>query len=617
MIFGEVASQGLARGTAVVYDYVDAPPITCRVIAESEVAQEIARFDAAVAATERDMIAVGRQAEQKHGKDSAAIWAAQLAFLRDPLLRETVHTLCTTKKQNVEAALSEAIATLTATFARLASPYFRERAADLRDVGNRLQQALAQRECPPLPVCADGSVLIARELLPSVILQLDEKAICGVVVEQGGQTAHATILARARGIPLLINVPNATKLIRSGDPIIVDGLAGRIFLHASEPIQREYDRLEADRQAHKSTLNDLIPLPAVTTDQVAVTLCANIGKVADAMSAASVNADGAGLYRTEFVFLAQDHFPLEDEQYKMYRAAAESLHPREVVIRVLDIGSDKLLSYFPLAWEANPSLGHRGIRLLLAHPEILHVQLRAILRLSATHPVSILLPMVGGMEDLRAATEVIERAKAELATAGLPFNPNIQVGVMIETPAAVILAGRLAREADFLSVGTNDLVQYLLTTDRTSPEVAAYYEPLHPAVLAALASVVAAARKNGKRVSICGEMAGNPACTGLLLGLGFRNLSVNPSELLEIKNAIRSISLEQANHLAQHLMGLDTVQAVKEALRAANAGTAGAGDRERGPKSEVGGPRSEVEGTGDRRQGAGRGAEVRGRRSEV
>lgn len=578
MIFGEVASPGLAHGIAVVCDCLDSPPVARRVINESEVAREIERFDAAVAATDNDLIAVGQQAGQKHGQDETAILGTQRAMLLDPLLRETVCTLCTTKKLNVEAALSEAISTLTAAFARLANPYFQERAADLRDVGSRLQRVLTLRERPPLPSFAEGTVLVTRELLPSVIVQLDEKSVCGVVVEQGGQTAHATILARARGIPLLINVPNATKIISSGDPVIVDGLAGRIFLHAPEPIQREYGQLEADQQAHKSTLNDLIPQPAVTTDHVAITLCANIGKVADAVAAASLNADGAGLYRTEFVFLAQDHFPLEDEQYKLYRAAAESLKPREVVIRVLDIGSDKLLTYFPLAREANPSLGQRGIRLLLAHPEIFQVQLRAILRLSATHPVSILLPMVGGMEDLHAAKEAIERAKTDLAAAGLPFNPNIRVGAMIETPAAVILAGRLAREVDFLSVGTNDLVQYLLTTDRTSPEVATYYEPLHPAVLAALASVASAARMNGKSISVCGEMAGNPAFTGLLLGLGFRNLSVNPIELLEIKNAIRSISIQQANRLAHRLMELDTIQAVKEALRAANAEQTKPGD---------------------------------------
>ncbi|MFA7172093.1 MAG: phosphoenolpyruvate--protein phosphotransferase [Kiritimatiellia bacterium] len=566
MIFGEVASQGMARGSAVVCDCTAETPIARHVIDENEVAQEIERFDAAVSAAEEKMLEVQQKTGRENGHDEAAIFEAHIALLHDPSLRETVSALCQTSKLNVEAAVSEAIKTLSAAFARLDNPYFHERAADLRDIGNRLQQALAKDELPSIPDFPNGTVLVTRELLPSVIMQLDEGAVCGMIVEQGGQTAHATILARARGIPMLIRVPNATETIDTGDQIIVDGLAGRVFINATPQIQREYDRLEADLQAHKSALRELIDLPSATQDNTPIKLCANVGKGADAVTAASVNADGVGLYRTEFLFLAQDDFPSEEEQYKMYLATTERLKPREVAIRVLDIGSDKLLSYFPLAWEANPSLGCRGIRLLLAHPEILNIQLRAILRLSATHPVSILFPMVGGLEDLRAAKAAIQRAKAALATEGQPFNPEIRVGAMIETPAAVILAERLAQEVDFLSIGTNDLVQYLLATDRTSSEVAAYYEPLHPAVLAALASVAAVAKKRGVNVSICGEMAGNPAYTKLLIGLGFHNLSVNPGEILEIKNAIRSTNLQAAEKLARQVLKLGTVQEVKERL---------------------------------------------------
>ncbi len=572
MVFGEVASSGVARGTAVVCDCWEATPIARHVIDESEVSKELERFDAAVCAAEIEMAALQQKVGQDIGKNEAAIFEAHIALLHDPSLRRTVSALCATSKLNVEAAVSEAIETLSAAFAAMANPYFRERAADLRDIGNRLQQALAKDELLKIPSFPDGTILVTRELLPSVIVQLDEKVVCGVVVEQGGQTAHATILARARGIPLLIHVPDATKTIHTGDQIIVDGLAGRVFINAAPNIRREYDRLEADLQAHKTALRELIDLPSVTQDNVPIKLCANIGKVADAVTAASVNADGAGLYRTEFVFLAQDDFPTEEEQYKIYRVTTDRLKPREVVIRVLDIGSDKLLPYFPLAQEVNPSLGRRGIRLLLAHPEIFDVQLRAILRLSATHPVSILFPMVGGLEDLRAAKEAIERVKAALSAEGKPFNPDIRVGAMIETPAAVILAGRLAREVDFLSIGTNDLVQYLLTTDRTSSEVSSYYEPLHPAVLAALASIAAAAKAKGISVSICGEMAGNPAYTLLLLGLGFRSLSVNPGELLEIKNTIRSINLQQADQLAKHVLELGTIHEVKECLRDALSG---------------------------------------------
>ena len=245
-------------------------------------------------------------------------------------------------------------------------------------------------------------------------------------------------------------------------------------------IRREYDRLEADLQAHRTALKGLIDLPAVTQDGVVIKLCANIGKIGDAVAAATLNADGVGLYRTEFVFLVQDHFPSEQEQYQMYRATADRLKPREVVIRALDIGSDKLLPYFPLPREVNPSLGCRGTRLLLANPEILHAQLRAILRLSATHPVSILFPMIGGMEELLAAKAVIESVKASLTVEHQPFNPRIPVGAMIETPAAAIMTGRLAQEVDFFSVGTNDLVQYLLTTDRTSSEMTSLLRTVSP-----------------------------------------------------------------------------------------------------------------------------------------
>lgn len=568
MLLGEAASLGIARGTAVVCGCVQSVPAPLRTVGEADAQDEIARFDAAVLAAEEGLMHLQRGVEQRRGKQEAAIFEAQIALLRDPSLREKVCDLCTTEHLNVEAALGEAVELLSATFARMKNPVFRERAADLRDVAQRLAEALSEVEAQPGPPhVPDGTVLVARELLPSVIAQLDGQTIRGVVVEQGGHTAHSTILARARDIPLLIHVPDATEAIRTGDPLIVDGLAGRVFINPAPEIEREYDRLEAELKAHKTALKSLIDLPATTRDGTVIKLAANLGKTADAVSAAAVNADGAGLYRTEFVFLAQDHFPPEEEQYRMYRATADRLKPREVVIRVLDIGSDKLLSYFPLAWEANPSLGCRGTRLLLAHPKILHVQLRAILRLSATHPVSLLFPMVGGLEDLRAAKAAIERAKASLADENESFNPGIRIGAMIETPAAAMLAERLAREVDFLSIGTNDLVQYLLATDRTSNEVAAYYEPLHPAVLQALEGVAKAADAQGIPVSICGEMAGNPAFTKLLIGLGFRSLSVNPGELLEIKNAVRSILLQEAENFAKRILRLDTVQEIKDGLR--------------------------------------------------
>jgi phosphotransferase system enzyme I (PtsI) len=568
MIFGEVASSGLARGPAFVFKHIEEVAVPRRTIDAGEALLEMKRFDEAIVTVEQDLLRLRDEVLREVGKQEALIFEAQILIAQDPSLRHAVSTACLVDKRNVEAAVEAAFEQSAALFGRLKNPYFRERAADLGEVEKRVLDVLSKRSRDEVPVLPEGGIVVASQLLSSVMAQLDSRTIRGLIVEKGGQTAHATILARARGIPLLIHVTDATKTIRSGDQLIVDGLAGRVFVNPNAVILREYDRLGADLRAHQSALKELIGVPAMTRDGVTIKLSANIGKLADAVVAASLNADSAGLYRTEFVFLAQDRFPSEDEQYRLYRATAERLSPREVVIRVLDIGSDKLLPYFPFPAEANPSLGRRGTRLLLAHPEILRTQLRAILRVSATHAVSILFPMIGGVEDLLAAKVAIEGAMADLTADHQVFNPRVPVGAMIETPAAAIMVGRLAQEVDFFSVGTNDLVQYLLTTDRTSSEMASYYEPLHPAVLQMLAAVSAAARAKNKSVSICGEIAGNPAFTQLLLGLGFRSLSVNPGELLEVKRAIRATFIPHAERLAMKILELGTIREIKECLRA-------------------------------------------------
>jgi phosphoenolpyruvate-protein phosphotransferase len=434
-------------------------------------------------------------------------------------------------------------------------------------VGKRLIDHLVMNLEPCIPILLGGCVLVASELLASVVAQLEGHGVRGLIVEKGGLTAHATILARALGLPMLVQVPEATKQIRAGDLLIVDALAGRAFINPKPEILQRYDRLEADLQAHQSALKGLIDLPTVTRDGTGIKLCANIGQSAEAVAAANVKADGVGLYRTEFLFLVQEYFPSEEEQYQFYRTTAEHLQPGETVIRVLDIGSDKPLPYFPLTRETNPALGCRGTRLLLAHPAVLHTQLRAILRLSASHPVSILLPMIGGMDELRAAKAAVESVKAELAVAGQPFNPRIPIGVMIETPSTAILIGQLAGEVDFFSVGTNDLVQYLLAADRESDEMASAYEPLHAAVLQVLSTLATVAKAKGKPICLCGEIAGDPAFTALLLGLGFRSFSVGPGKLLEIKHAIRSTSLHEAGVLADKVLSLSSTQEIKAHMR--------------------------------------------------
>jgi len=567
MILGEVASSGLARGRALLCDCAKQTVVPRRQVSEAEALKEIERFDAAVSAAEGKLLEVQESVRRSLGKAEAEIFEAQILLMRDATLRDAVRDLCLEKRINVEAALDEAINHLMDLFSRLADPYFRERGADLRDVGKRLLNHLAQNQSPTLPTSPDGCVLVTSDLLASVAAQLEGRGVRGLIVEKGGLTAHATILARALNIPMLVQVAEATNRIRAGDLLIVDGLAGRIFINPKQEILRKYDQLEADLQIHQSALKGLIDLPAVTRDGAEIKLCANIGQTADAVAAANVKADGAGLYRTEFIFLVQDHFPSEEEQYQFYHTTAEHLQPGETVIRVLDIGSDKPLPYFPLGREANPSLGRRGTRLLLAHPTVLHTQLRAILRLSASHPVAILLPMIGGMDELRAAKAALENVKAELIVADQPFNPHIPLGAMIETPSAAILIGQLAGEVDFFSVGTNDLVQYLLAADRMNGEPASPYEPLHPAVLQVLATLVTVAKAKGKPICLCGEIASDPAYTTLLLGLGFRSFSVSPVRLLEIKHAIRSTGLSEAEELAGKVLQLHSTRDIKAYLK--------------------------------------------------
>lgn len=567
MIFGEVAAPGAASGPAVVCACAAPIAVTRRTMDDEEAGNEMRRFDAAVSKAARELLDLQRGIEQQVGSHAAAIFAAHSLILRDATLREEIAAVCLAEKVNIEVAVEKVIGRLAGLFDQMESSHFRARAADFRDVGNRLLNILVGGREQAIPALPEGSIIVTNEVLPSLITQLERHAIQGLVLERGGQTAHAIILARSLGIPALIQVQDATKRIRTGDHIIVDGVAGRVFVNPSQPIIREYEKLKEDLRVHRHALEGLVKLPSVTPDRVRIKLLINAGKVADALAVEALSADGIGLYRTEFIFMVQDRFPTEDEQYQMYRAAADRVMPREMVIRVLDLGSDKRLPYFPRPHEDNPSLGRRGIRLLLEHPEILRTQLRAILRLSPTHPVSVLFPMIGDVEELLAARSALENARAELATEGLPCNHRVRVGAMIETPSAVILAKRLVQHVDFLSIGTNDLVQYLLTTDRTSSEMASYYEPLHPAILQALSSLATIAKAEGKDITICGEMAGNPAYTVLLLGLGFRSLSLSSSELLEVKSVIRSTRIDRAESLAAKILALSTVREIKSCLR--------------------------------------------------
>lgn len=377
---------------------------------------------------------------------------------------------------------------------------------------------------------------------------------------------HAAILARSLGIPVVSDIREATSTITTGDLLIVDGSAGLVFINPNESIVQEFVNLERDFRAARETMKALVDLPACTRDGVTVKLLANIGKTADMEAALLFKADGIGLFRTEFGFLIRDHFPTEEDQYGILKNVAEQFHPRPVAVRLLDLGADKGLAYFPLAQTQNPALSERGIRLMLQHRNILESQLRAILRVSSDHPVSILIPMVAGLEEVREVRRLLDSVKESFKSKGRRFNPSIRLGVMIETPAAALMVGELAREVDFFSLGTNDLVQYILVADRGDPAMEPYYRPAHPALLRIIRSVTKAIDPETKDLAICGEIAGDPFYVELLLGLGLRCFSVVPTEILEVKNIVRSVSLAEAKKMARQALTMSTALEVENFL---------------------------------------------------
>lgn len=566
LIKGIAVSPGIVRAEAFVVGDAASLAVPRRAIAEADVGAELAKFEAALREAEATLDALRAEVSAKIGPRESEIFAAQMLLLRDPMFVNEVTGHIQNDLRNVEAVVAAVVDRFSQMFEGIADPLLRERAGDMRDVGRRVLDSLLKRpETLPFTF-PPGVILVVPELAPSTTARLDLRGVRAVVTERGGKTSHASILMRSLRIPAVVAVKDATHRIHSGDPLILDGLSGALFLHPGSAVIEEYARLEADFHIQENALKAYLDRPAQTQDGATIRVFANIGKSADVEAAVLFNADGIGLFRTEFSFLVRDHFPTVEEHFEIYAYLAKRMHPREVVIRVLDIGSDKTPVYFQLTREENPSLGLRGTRLLLKHPDILEAQLRAILRVSVGHPVAVLFPGIAGREEIMGAKEILERAKRRLGREGIAFNGALRVGAMIELPSAAILVTRILREVDFVSLGTNDLTQYILAADRSSSEMAEHYRAIHPAVLQTIKHVIACARSAGKDVTICGAMAGDPARTALLVGLGARQLSVSPGDILEIKRALGRITLAEAERLAADVLELDTVNEIEARL---------------------------------------------------
>ncbi len=544
---GMGGAQGITIGTAwAVYPPADLNAVADRTTATPE--EDKAELRQALAAADHELAELGSSITDRIEEEDADLFHAYLHILRDKGFRRRVEARI---DQGIwaQTAVRDVVREYIAAFENMDDPYLRERAADMRDLGRRLIAHLQQAHSPDNDGFPVDAVLVGEEISPMNMAAVPEGHLKGVVSATGSAGSHVAILAHAFGVPAVMGVEDLPVPLIDGKPVVVDGYSGRVYIDPSPRILLEYQRLEAEEAALTRRLMEYRDRPAATRDGHSLILHANTGLLADLEPALRSGAEGIGLYRTEFPFLTRDRFPGEEEQVRIYRQVFEAFAPHPVTIRTLDIGGDKLLPYLPIR-EDNPFLGWRGLRLSLDHPEIFLTQLRAIFQAARHGNVRLLLPMVTNVEELEQALALIERARTELVNDG-DDPPELPIGAMIEVPSAVFQAAAIARRVDFLSIGTNDLTQYLLAVDRNNARVAKMFDSLHPAVLHAIVTTVNEAHGEGRKVSVCGEMAADPLGALLLVGMGVDELSMSAGALLRIKWVLSSFTTVQAREFAE------------------------------------------------------------------
>lgn len=559
-IQGISGSRGVAVGN--VYKYIQEeiiiPDYT---VADDDVEAEIGKFAAAMAATLKQLDIIRQKALVDMGPEEAAIFEAHMQIAQDPSLSDGIKSLVESTKTNVVAATAQTIDTFAGIFLGMDDPYMRERGADIKDIGDRLMRNMLGMNPRGLSHVSGEVILVAHDLAPSDTASLDKNVVKGIVTAAGGPTSHAAIMARTLEIPAVMGVGDIESFV-DGARAVVLGTDGVALMNPSDAEWADYSAQAEAFQDELKRLKDSANLEAVTVDGHHVDLFGNIGKSKDADNAINMGASGIGLYRTEFLYMENDELPAEDVQFEEYKQVAESLQGNPVIIRTMDIGGDKELKCLDLPEEMNPFLGYRAIRISLNRPDIFKVQLRALLRASAFGDIHIMYPMIASVEEVKCANVMLEECKAELRKEGVAFNEDIKVGIMIEVPAAAVIAPILAKYVDFFSIGTNDLCQYTLAVDRMNEAIGNLYQPLHPGVLRLIKGVIDASHEQGKFTGMCGELAGDPVATMILLGLGLDEFSMTASSIPLIKNILRSVSKAECEAVATHALTLDTAEEI-------------------------------------------------------
>lgn len=567
MITGIPASPGIVFGKALVLKE-EKIVLDTQKISEEQVEAEVARFYAGREAAVEQLNSIHQRALKSLGEEKAAIFEGHLMILEDEELEEEIIDYLRSNKVNASVAASKIIDQQVEMLSEIDDEYLKERAGDIRDIGNRLIKNILGMHIVDLGDITEESILVAYDLTPSETAQLNLEKVLGFITDIGGRTSHTSIMARSLELPAIVGTNDVTARVNTGDYLILDAVNNRVYVNPTQAEIDELKTLEAKLAEEKAELAKLKDLPAVTLDGHKVDVVANIGTIRDCEGAHRNGAEGVGLYRTEFLFMDRDQLPSEEEQFIAYKEVVEAMEGRLVVLRTMDIGGDKELPYLNLPKEMNPFLGWRAIRIALDRREILRAQLRAVLRASAFGKLAVMFPMIISVEEIRELKSVLETLKAELRAEGKAFDENIQVGVMVETPSAAVNAKFLAKEVDFFSIGTNDLTQYTLAVDRGNELISHLYNPMSPSVLGLIKQVIDASHAEGKWTGMCGELAGDERATLLLLGMGLDEFSMSAISVPHIKKLVRHVSYQEAKALADEALQKPTAAEIEQLIQA-------------------------------------------------
>ena len=558
LLKGIAASPGVIIGKAFTFfdDALSMPVVL--LTSETEISEEINRFKQALNSSTRQLLNVKKKLDHQKHKDASFIIDAQILILEDSVLVDNTITAIREKKIDAVSAVNNTIRELGKIFEGIEDKQLKERKTDIDYIGERIVKNLLVGNYQDLSSITKESIIVANNLSPADTANLDVKVVRGFVTNVGGKTSHTAIIARALEIPSVVGLKRITQYVKSGDTIIVDGTLGVVIVRPTANTLRDYSAKKQRYEKLERELLKSVNLPATTPDGFHVKLLANIELIEELASVQRYGAEGIGLYRTEFLYLNRTDLPTEEEHFGIYKKLIDKITPYPVTVRTLDLGGDKFLSRINCANEMNPVMGLRAIRLCLKETDIFKTQLRAILRASAFGEIKVLFPMISGMQEILQVKEILANLKNELRGNNIPFDPDIKTGIMIEIPSAAAIADILAEEVDFFSIGTNDLIQYTLAIDRGNEQVAYLYNPLHPAVIRLIKTIVEAAHSNGIEAVLCGEMAGEPLYVPLLLSLGVDHLSMNPLCILKIKKIVRSITREECHEIMRGLYHFKT-----------------------------------------------------------